>query len=979
LPGRKRSIKRFKQTFLNATLRTKLVITFFLIVLVPTTLIAVFSERLISQNLGEEIQYNMEQNLNMVWTQYYVRADQMKFGMLQLTEETEAAILKGEKTLLRERLNVWKKNRPYADIWTIVDPGGKVLARLNSEESGDVLGLNGVVEKALSTGSPVISTEVVPRETLLKEGEGLANEIIIPVISNPLEGEYRPKSASVTDALMLTVVVPVKDKDGVVGAIVAGDILNKDNFVPDAVTAKIPGVFSTIVKDGVRIATTLTTATGFRAIGTLLPADIMAEIHQGKRYSHAVTLLGERYIAAYDPIKDNKGAVIGNIFVGVPESQFLALHQSNRIAILIIASVSLLFAFGAAIYVAMRLTGPLKLLAQKTREVSSGDTNVMIPVEGLEDAKDEVAVLTRSFNSMLGEIKERNKERERHLIAMEKKTEELSTVNESLQASNQELEVALEEAQSQQEELQSANEELTILNEELEKKTNELLDANRQITAEEAELKRMRDHLQLIFNGIKDYVFLLDPSCTILDVNTAFLEAYNLQKREVIGKKCYQLVYGLDQFDPECDVNKGSNIKVPHRYHTITKDNRVLERHVFPILDGNGRLVNKIEYIRDVTVEATLKEQLIQAEKLSSLGEILSGVAHELNNPLTGVIGYCELLHETTQDKELKEQFDKINEAALRCKKIIENMLSFARQNKVTKKFSDINEVIRQTVELKTYPLKVDNIDIIMDLDKHLPYTLFDAHMLLQVFLNIINNAHNAMADKGGRGSLSITSRHEGGKIKISIADTGVGIPAANLKKIFDPFFTTREIGKGTGLGLSISYGIIKEHGGEIYAESSPGEGAVFHIELPISHPENWDIEDREETALQEKGAKVSKKKILIIDDELMLLDLLKTVIEEAGHEVDATSDARLALEKIRYTAYDLIICDMRMPHMDGKEFYREVEELSPGLQKKIIFSTGDVVNTDTQSFLRQSGIIWLEKPFTPTDLKRFLAGYFNA
>jgi len=118
---------------------------------------------------------------------------------------------------------------------------------------------------------------------------------------------------------------------------------------------------------------------------------------------------------------------------------------------------------------------------------------------------------------------------------------------------------------------------------------------------------------------------------------------------------------------------------------------------------------------------------------------------------------------------------------------------------------------------------------------------------------------------------------------------------------------------------------------------------------------------------------------VLIIDDEPMLLDLLKTVIEEVGHEVDATSDASLALEKIRRTAYDLIICDMRMPHMDGKEFYREVEELSPGLQKKIIFSTGDVVNTDTQSFLKQSGARWLEKPFTPTDLKRFMSGYFNA
>jgi len=957
--------------FHNTTLRTKLAITFLLIVLIPTTLIAVFSERLISQKLGEEIRHTMEQNVQGAWTQYYVRANQMKFGMLQAAEEIEAAILKKDKTLLRERLNAWKKHRPYVDIWTIVDQEGKVLARLNSEESGDTLGLSGVVERALASGRPVISTEVVPREMLLKEGEGLANEIIIPVISDLRDGEYRPKNASVTDALMLTVVVPVMDKDGVVGAIIAGDILNRDNFVPDAVTVKIPGAFSSIVKDGVQIATNLPAATGFSAIGTLLPASIMAEIQNGNRYSGTVSLLGERYIAAYDSIKDNKGAVIGNIFVGIPETKFLTLQRSNRLAILVITGLSLLFALMAAIFIALKITRPLKLLAQKTREVSSWDTDAMIPVGAPEDAKDEVVILARSFYSMIGEIKQRNKDRERHLIEMEKKTEELFSLNERLQASNQELEVALEEAQSQQEELQSANEELTILNEELEKKSNELLDANMQITTEEAEIKRMRDHLQLIFNGIKDYIFLLDSSCTILDVNKAFLEAYNLPKKDIVGKNCYKLVYGLDQCAPECDVSKGGDINVPHRFHAVTRDNKVLERYVFPVLDNSGRLVNKIEYIRDVTVETTLKEQLIQAEKLSSLGEILSGIAHELNNPLTGVIGYCELLHETTQDNELKEQFGKINEAAMRCKKIIENMLSFARKNKVTKKFSDINEVLRQTVELKRYPLKVDNIEVAMDLDEHLPYTMFDAHMLMQVFLNIINNAHNAMADKGGRGRLSITSRHEGGKIKISIADTGIGIPAANLKKIFDPFFTTREIGKGTGLGLSVSYGIIKEHEGEIYAESSPGEGATFHIDLPVVHPEGGGIEDRDETALQEKGAKAPKKKVLIIDDEPMLLDLLKTVIEEVGHEVDATSDASLALEKIRRTAYDLIICDMRMPHMDGKDFYRKAEELSPGLKKRIIFSTGDVINADTQSFLKQSGARWLEKPFTPTDLKR--------
>lgn len=965
------------QKFYDTTLRTKLIVPFLLVVIAPMILIGVISERLIARKVHEEIQKAAEQNLDAAWIQYYVRADQMKFGMLQAVEVVEHAILEKDKAFLREKMRYWKSRRPYVDLWIIVDREGRVIARLNSERSGDPLDLNGVVKKALSTGDSVISTEVVPREVLLKEGEKLADDIVVPVMKPDHEDGYPMDRPAETDALMLTVVVPVMDREGVIGAIITGDILNRDNFVPDTIAAKIPGALATITKNGVRIATTIPNEAGRRAIGTTVPLDVISAISRGESYKGVVPILNERYIIASAPIVDNKGTPVGSLSINVPETRFVALHRENRINILSATVLGILFAVATAIFVTARITRPLGILVQRSRQAASGNLDVEIPVHATAETKDEVSLLAKSFSEMLREIKDRQGEREIYLIEMEKKTGELSALNEKLQAMNQELEVSLEEAQSQQEELQSANEELTILNEELEKKTNELLDANMRILEEEEELKKTRNQLQLIYNGIKDYIFLLDPDCTILEVNKSFLDAYGLKEEEVIGTKCYNLIYGCREIIPECDTKRGADIHTPHRHQVVTKDNKVLDIYVFPILDKKGNLINKVEYIRDVTVETMLKEQLIQAEKLSSLGEILSGVAHELNNPLTGVIGYCELIYETTKDEKLKEQLGKINNAALRCKKIVENLLSFARQHKVEKQYTNINEIIHQTMDLKAYQLKIDNIDVTMDLDERLPYTMVDPYMMQQVFLNIINNSHLAMKDKGGQGKLTIKSGQHEGTIRISFTDTGIGIPEGNLQKIFEPFFTTREVGKGTGLGLSVSYGLIKEHGGEIYAVSRPGEGATFYIELPITSPVAIVADEAEDAVSREKEVEGSKKRVLLIDDEPTILDLMKEIIEGMGHQVCMTSDARMALEKIRHKHYDLIISDMRMPIMHGKAFYETVGKSRPELRKRIVFTTGDVINPETQSFIQETRCQYIGKPFTPMELKRFISNFF--
>lgn len=248
--------------------------------------------------------------------------------------------------------------------------------------------------------------------------------------------------------------------------------------------------------------------------------------------------------------------------------------------------------------------------------------------------------------------------------------------------------------------------------------------------------------------------------------------------------------------------------------------------------------------IFDITERKNLQEQLIQSEKMAAVGQLISGVTHEINNPLTVVMGYAEvLLSEPNLDKGARKALQAIYDESNRCKKVVQNLLSFARKHSPEREYVYINEVLERTLSLKEYDLRKNKIEVIKNLETRLPALMVDPNQIQQVFLNLINNAEQAMAENDGKRQLVIESRVKNGEnrvnpegevVEILFRDNGPGISSKNLKKIFDPFFTTKPVGKGTGLGLSVSYGIIKEHGGEIYAMSEEGSGATFVIELPI-------------------------------------------------------------------------------------------------------------------------------------------------
>jgi two-component system, NtrC family, sensor kinase len=248
--------------------------------------------------------------------------------------------------------------------------------------------------------------------------------------------------------------------------------------------------------------------------------------------------------------------------------------------------------------------------------------------------------------------------------------------------------------------------------------------------------------------------------------------------------------------------------------------------------------------IFDITERKNLQEQLIQSEKMAAVGQLISGVTHEINNPLTVVMGYAEvLLSEPNLDKGARKALRAIYDESNRCKKVVQNLLSFARKHSPEREYAYINEVLERTLSLKEYDLRKNSVEVIKNLKTDLPAVMVDPNQIQQVFLNLINNAEQAVTESDGRRQLVIESRVKNGEnrinpggevIEISFNDSGPGISNKNLKKIFDPFFTTKPVGKGTGLGLSVSYGIIKEHGGEIYALSEEGKGAKFIIELPM-------------------------------------------------------------------------------------------------------------------------------------------------
>jgi two-component system NtrC family sensor kinase len=369
-----------------------------------------------------------------------------------------------------------------------------------------------------------------------------------------------------------------------------------------------------------------------------------------------------------------------------------------------------------------------------------------------------------------------------------------------------------------------------------------------------------------------------------------------------------------------------------------------------------------------------VQERLLQSEKMSSVGQLVSGVAHELNNPLTGITGFAQLLLLGDLEEGARRQVETIYQEAERASKIVSNLLTFARRRRAQKELSNINTLLERVLELRNYDLRVRNIEVETDLDPALPDTMLDANQVLQVFLNIIINAEQAMRSMGedASGTLRIRTWAAGGNVIASFADSGPGMSDDTLRRIFDPFFTTKEAGDGTGLGLTISYGIIEEHGGRIWAESARGRGTTFTIELPLvtRAQQASRIEAPAEPATQ---APAERRRILVVDDEESIQKLLTGVLEMDGHEVHIATNGREALERVQREPFDLVITDVKMPVMSGPDLYRRLRDDGSPLARRVIFITGDTVAPETRGFLQGVENDVLAKPFRLREVREMV------
>jgi two-component system NtrC family sensor kinase len=384
--------------------------------------------------------------------------------------------------------------------------------------------------------------------------------------------------------------------------------------------------------------------------------------------------------------------------------------------------------------------------------------------------------------------------------------------------------------------------------------------------------------------------------------------------------------------------------------------------------------------VEDVTDQQQLEAQLIQSEKLAAVGQLVSGVAHELNNPLTSIAGLSEFLLEQRElASKDRGHLRVIHEQAERAGRIVRNLLTFARKGPAERGRVDLNDVVRRTLLLMGYDMKLKDITIEKDLAT-VPDVLGDRHALQQVVLNLLNNAVQAVADNGPtRPRVVRVSTWFAEHVRLRVADSGPGIPDAVLPQLFTPFFTTKEPGHGTGLGLSITYSIIEAHGGRITVERAADGGAVFLVDLPpapaaspAAAPAATSAGAAGDTGLKARGvalaAPVAKRTILLVDDDPAVRRMVKALFGREGHTVEVARNPQHALDLAGTRSYDLVLADAQAMTRDHL-FVEKLVESHPGLRERTLVATGDV-RASTEESLAHLGLRYVRKPFNLRDLR---------
>ncbi len=495
----------------------------------------------------------------------------------------------------------------------------------------------------------------------------------------------------------------------------------------------------------------------------------------------------------------------------------------------------------------------------------------------------------------------------------------------------------------------------------------------------ERKSRQLEAEISSILDAVETGIVLFDPTGRLRFSNARFAQYFSLdpqQLRKLEGFSELENLVAKRFRDPQVfaepwnSFTSGEGVPRHDELEMTRPSKRILERFSRPVLDREGRGIGWLELYNDVTGEREIQSKLLQTEKMAALGQLVSGIAHELNNPLTTIMGYGQLLLGHGLTAPQLSEARKVFQEAERARRIVKNLLYFARENKPERSRVNLNEIVERTLALRSYELRVENIIIECDLAANLPETMADPYQLQQVVLNLLANAEQALLEDRGQGHVWIrTHRIGGNRISLEVSDDGPGIPADVGPRIFDPFFTTKASDVGTGLGLSIVYGIVHQHGGEVTFENQPGGGTRFVVQLPLVAVPAKNHGTNIAPGASPKFS-VRRGRILVVEDEPTIAQLIVDVLREEGHQVDAVLDSQEGLTRLSRTSYDLVLCDLRMPRLDGPAFYDTLVRSGSLNQKQIIFVTGDTLASRTLEFLETNNLPYLAKPFLVEELK---------
>jgi len=432
-------------------------------------------------------------------------------------------------------------------------------------------------------------------------------------------------------------------------------------------------------------------------------------------------------------------------------------------------------------------------------------------------------------------------------------------------------------------------------------------------------------------------------------------------------------------------------------WQKLKKAGEIRDQEVqFRKLDGSlfwgafsARLLNHrdedliVSTVHDLTETKAMQEEMARqrdvlhiSEKMVAMGELLASVSHELNNPLSVVVGQTLLLKETANDPAVAARAERIGKAADRCARIVKTFLAMARQQPGERVQTDPNGLIDMALELTGYSLRGAHIEVATSLGRTLPEVRIDPDQITQVLTNLIMNAEHALREQEGARTLKITSRYSAADrhVVIKVKDNGPGIAADIRRRIFEPFFTTKEQGVGTGIGLALCHRLIEANDGKIKLASQMGQGASFTIRLPVDGAPA----DSNATAPDER-ASAAPLSVLVIDDEPEVAQLIADILELDGHATVMADNGRTALELLGAQDFDIILSDLRMPGFDGPWLFGQMQESRPELLDRIAFITGDTLSGDIAAFLQQAGRPFIEKPITPDDVRKLVSSLIEA